>query len=404
MSDTNTEEKLTDAEQKFFDDNKKDLEGADIKSIKEAYKLFTQDPQTWQTKWENYIAGNSNSHNSNAAPQNDAQVDENEPASNPQPAEEQDWMKDWLKQYRQTYQIDPENEANNKYTLNGEPNSEGLLISIEPKEEGQTGTAAQYYDLNHFAIRTSSKGVEPKDQSFEHFKNHIAIAKENGSDEITMGNTKSAAFRTKLAAAVLATDGMTLTTPLKDTDSFDFSPEALKEIPTETQTALLEFALKNGAAIENPILDFNNEAVKNLPEELKYKYFANLLQDEQAKGQIKNAPEIDFFARDENGNKIETERKTVEIKDESGKTITREDGSPRTLEIVNYQSNPTLEGLDKEEMKALRTFKREQQITQIRNDENNKDKVGIHDKVAALRQQLKGKPETNAKQRLPTLM
>ena len=391
MSDTNTEEKLTDEEQKFYDDNKKDLDGADIKSIKEAYKLFTQDPQSWQIKWEEYVAGNTDSKNNDNTRKNTTEIDENEPASPSQPVEEQDWMKGLLEQYREAYQIAPENEAGNKYVINNEPNDEGLLITIEPKEEGKTGTTAQYYDRNHFAICTSTKGVEPKDQSFEHFKNHIAIAKENGSDEITMGNTKSAVFRTKLAAAVLATEGMSLATPLKETDSLDFSNEALKEIPVETQTALLKFALENGAQLENPILDFNNEAVKNLPKELQYKYLATLLQNEETKGQIKNAPEIEFFAKDGNGNKIEikTERKTVTAKDADGNIVAREDGSPRTIEIVNYEPNPALKNLKNEELAALRTFKREQQIAKIRSDNNNKDKVRMHDKVAALRQQLK---------------
>lgn len=387
MSDT---EQLTSEEQKFFDDNKNDFDGADIKSIKKAYEFFSKDPATWKQEWANYIAAETDSQNESNNEGNTATtVDENEPgthASN----ENSEWMNGLVEQYQAAYDANP--QTKNQYNINGELQNDGsYLIAINPQEEGKTGTTAQYYDRNHFAIRTSTKGVEPKDQSFEHFKNHIAVAKENGSDEIAMGNTQSAVFRTKLAAAVLATEGMSLHTPLKETDSLDFSPETLKGIPAETQGKLLEFALQNGAAIENPILDFNNEAVKNLPEELKYKYLATLLQNEETKGQIKNAPEIEFFAKDENGNKIETERKTIDVKDADGNIVARNDGSPRTIEIINYEPNPALKNLGEEELTTLRTFKREQQIAQIRSDDNNKSKVEMHDKVAALRQQLKGK-------------
>lgn len=443
MSDT---EQLTSEEQKFFDDNKNDLDGADIKSIKKAYEFFSKDPATWKQEWASYIAAETDSQNESNNEGNTATtVDENEPgthASN----ENSEWMNGLVEQYQTAYDANPQTQ--NQYNINGELQDDGsYLIAIDPKEEGKTGTAAQYYDRNHFAIRTSKNNVEPKDQSFEHFKNHIAVAKENGSDEIAMGNTQSAVFRTKLAAAVLATEGMSLHTPLKETDSLDFSPETLKEIPAETQGKLLEFALQNGAAIENPILDFNNEAVKNLPEELKYKYLATLLQNEETKGQIKNAPEIDLFVKDSNGNRIEnksasyysvTVGKSSSAKfykleaDENGELITKknaegkscgvykdENGQEQLLPVkdnhnpnlpyvhtvdlgnnnfvdygikkmISYQQySPENSNFSKEDLETLRSYKREQQLKNIR--ENNAEKANIHDKVAALRQQLKGK-------------
>lgn len=408
MSNTNAKEKLNDKEkafkEKYFSDRNIDDEA--LKKIYEDCKNINDEQEIKAilgllppkkekelitlSDWDEAKDKTADPKNNTGQNKTPTVVDEGRrgTASN----EKSEWMNGLLEQYQTAYDANP--QTKNQYNINGEPQDDGsYLIAIDPKkeEEGKTGTVAQYYDRNHFAIRTSTKGVEPKDQSFEHFKNHIAVAKENGSDEIVMGNTKSAVFRTKLAAAVLATEGMSLHTPFKGTDSLDFSLETLKEIPVETQGKLLEFALQNGVEIENPILDFNNEAVKNLPEELKYKYLATLLQNEETKGQIKNAPEIEFFAKDENGNKIETERKTIDVKDADGNIVARNDGSPRTIEIINYEPNPALKNLGEEELTTLRTFKREQQIAQIRSDDNNKSKVEMHDKVAALRQQLKGK-------------
>lgn len=438
MSDT---EQLTSEEQKFFDDNKNDLDGADIKSIKKAYEFFSKDPATWKQEWANYIAAETDSQNESNNEGNTATtVDENEPgthASN----ENSEWMNGLVEQYQTAYDANPQTQ--NQYNINGELQDDGsYLIAIDPKEEGKTGTAAQYYDRNHFAIRTSKNNVEPKDQSFEHFKNHIAVAKENGSDEIVMGNTKSAVFRTKLAAAVLATEGMSLHTPLKKTDSLDFFPETLKEIPAETQGKLLEFALQNGVEIEHPILDFNNDAVKNLPEELKYKYLATLLKNEDAKGQIKNAPEIDLFKKDNNGKRIPTKTiftilaggKVHNLKtDENGELLISQDKDGKLYgTIVDSQGNETPKRLEKnidndgnvsysfmeaapqgiyqrkvnkmvyyqqyspeelnirqEDLEALRSYKREQQLKNIR--ENSAEKASAHDKVSALRTQLKGK-------------
>lgn len=348
MSDT---EQLTSEEQKFFDDNKNDFDGADIKSIKKAYEFFSKDPATWKQEWANYIAAETDSQNESNNEGNTATtVDENEPgthASN----ENSEWMNGLVEQYQTAYDANPQTQ--NQYNINGELQDDGsYLIAIDPKEEGKTGTAAQYYDRNHFAIRTSKNNVEPKDQSFEHFKNHIAVAKENGSDEIAMGNTQSAVFRTKLAAAVLATEGMSLHTPLKETDSLDFSPETLKGIPAETQGKLLEFALQNGAAIENPILDFNNEAVKNLPEELKYKYLATLLKNEDAKGQIKNAPEVDLNKKDPQGQYIPNKKAStyfiatkeemlyLQANDEGELKITEKDGQPYAT-VLDADGKPT---------------------------------------------------------------
>lgn len=439
MSDTNAEEKLTkeDFIAKYQQKIKEEL-GIEV-DMERAFNIYTQSKNN---DWINVLAQEVNT---SSKKEKDGKiptsVDEGEPgthASN----EKSEWN-GLLEQYQTAYDANP--QTKNQYNINGEPQDDGsYLIAIDPKEEGKTGTVAQYYDRNHFAIRTSTKGVEPKDQSFEHFKNHIAVAKENGSDEIVMGNTKSAVFRTKLAAAVLA-EGMSLHTPFKGTDSLDFSLETLKEIPVETQGKLLEFALKNGVEIENPILDFNNEAVKNLPEELKYKYLATLLKNEDAKRQIENAPEIDLFVKDSNGNRIENKSasyysvtvgkgssaKFYKLEaDENGELITEEDAEGKSCgvykdengnkqflpvkdnhnpnlpyvhtvdlgnnnfvdygikKMISYQQyTPENSNFSKEDLEALRSYKREQQLKNIR--ENDAEKTSAHDKVAALRTQLR---------------
>ena len=412
--DTETTQQLTKEEkdfytanQAFFDDN-----GADIATIKRGYEISLRQglkPDEWKDILIKEIASSNaeqKGENSNdSAPEQEGEnangstsIDEGqgnapEPSSN---AVEEEWMTDLLTKYKTEYNIDPEDESKNKYTINGEPNDDGLLITIEPKEgqEGLTGSAVQYYGgPEHFAIRTSKDNVEPKDQSFEHFKHHIAVAKANGSSEITMGNTSSAKFRSKLAAAVFETEGMSLSTPLKDSDSFDFSKESLEGISPETQGKLLKFALENGAGIENPILDFNNEAVKNLPEELKYKYLATLLQNPETKAQLQNIPTIEFYAKDENGNKIKQARENITVIGSDGQPIKNADGTDRTIESITYEPNPALKNLSKEELTVLRTSNREQQLAQIKeqtNDDGSK-KYDFHDKVVALRNQIKGK-------------
>ena len=218
--DTETTQQLTKEEkdfytanQAFFDDN-----GADIAIIRRGYEISLRQglkPDEWKDILIKEIASSNaeqKGENSNdSTPEQEGEnangstsIDEGqgnapEPSSN---AVEEEWMTDLLTKYKTEYNIDPEDESKNKYTINGEPNDDGLLITIEPKEgqEGLTGSAVQYYDgTDHFAIRTSKDNVEPKDQSFEHFKHHIAVAKANGSSEITMGNTSSAKFRSKLA-------------------------------------------------------------------------------------------------------------------------------------------------------------------------------------------------------------
>lgn len=173
MSDT---EQLTTEEQKFFEDNKNDLDGADIKSIKKAYEFFSKDPATWKQEWANYITADTDSQNENNNEGNTSTtVDENEPgthASN----ENSEWMNGLVEQYQTAYDANPQTQ--NQYNINGELQDDGsYLIAINPQEEGKTGTTAQYYDRNHFAIRTSTKGVEPKDQSFEHFKTILRLPK-----------------------------------------------------------------------------------------------------------------------------------------------------------------------------------------------------------------------------------
>ncbi len=412
--DTETTQQLTKEEkdfytanQAFFDDN-----GADIATIKRGYEISLRQglkPDEWKDILIKEIASSNaeqKGENSNdSAPEQEGEnangstsIDEDQGnAPEPSPnAVEEEWMTDLLTKYKTEYNIAPEDESKNKYTINGEPNDDGLLITIEPKEgqEGLTGSAVQYYGgPDHFAIRTSKDNVEPKDQSFEHFKHHIAVAKANGSSEITMGNTSSAKFRSKLAAAVFETEGMSLSTPLKDSDSFDFSKESLEGVKPETQGKLLKFALENGAGIENPILDFNNEAVKNLPEELKYKYLATLLQNPETKAQLQNIPTIEFYAKDENGNKIEQARENITVIGSDGQPIKNADGTDRTIKSITYEPNPALKNLSKEELTVLRTSNREQQLAQIKeqtNDDGSK-KYDFHDKVVALRNQIKGK-------------
>ena len=463
--DTETTQQLTKEEkdfytanQAFFDDN-----GADIATIKRGYEISLRQglkPDEWKDILIKEVASSNaeqKGENSNdSAPEQEGEnangstsIDEGqgnapEPSSN---AVEEEWMTDLLTKYKTEYNIDPEDESKNKYTINGEPNDDGLLITIEPKEgqEGLTGSAVQYYGgTDHFAIRTSKDNVEPKDQSFEHFKHHIAVAKENGSSEITMGNTSSAKFRSKLAAAVLETEGMSLTTPLKDSDSFDFSKESLEGISPETQGKLLKFALENGAGIENPILDFNNEAVKNLPDELKYKYLAKLLQNPETKAQLKNVPEVDLNKKDNQGQYITNKKASkhliatneemlyLQANDEGEIKITEKDGQlyatvldadgkptdrnlPLTKAGDKYTYKPTNEskpneiktivtlekytkddGFSTEDLNALAQYRyeqRQQKLAEIKeqtNDDGSK-KYDFHDKVAALRNQIKGK-------------
>ena len=468
--DTETTQQLTKEEkdfytanQAFFDDN-----GADIAIIRRGYEISLRQglkPDEWKDILIKEIASSNaeqKGENSNdSTPEQEGEnangstsIDEGqgnapEPSSN---AVEEEWMTDLLTKYKAEYNIDPNDESKNKYTIESEPNDDGFLITIEPKErqEGLTGSAVQYYDgTDHFAIRTSKDNVEPKDQSFEHFKHHIAVAKANGSSEITMGNTSSAKFRSKLAAAVFETEGMSLSTPLKDSDSFDFSKESLEGISPETQGKLLKFALENGAAIENPILDFNNEAVKNLPEDLKYKYLAKLLQNPETKAQLKNVPEVDLNKKDSQGQYITNKKASkhfiatdtdkeilyLQANDEGELNITEKDGHHYAT-VLDANGNPTdknlllekvgdkytytvapsnapmrkynvktvvaLEkytkddGFSTEDLNALAQYRHEQrqqklaQLKEQTNDDGSK-KYDFHDKVTALRNQIKGK-------------
>ena len=261
--DTETTQQLS-PEKEFYKNNAEKLGGLSEEQKKLAYETSLLFPD-WEGKFAEMLkkqqeetstteqeGENSNDATTNREGGNAASIDEDrENAQAPSSdAVEEEWMTDLLTKYKAEYNIDPNDESKNKYTIESEPNDDGFLITIEPKErqEGLTGSAVQYYGgPDHFAIRTSKDNVEPKDQSFEHFKHHIAVAKANGSSEITMGNTSSAKFRSKLAAAVFETEGMSLTTPLKDSDSFDFSKESLEGISPETQGKLLKFALENGA-------------------------------------------------------------------------------------------------------------------------------------------------------------
>ena len=450
--DTETTQQLS-PEEKFYKKNAEKLGGLNKAQKKLAYETSLLFPD-----WEEKFAEKLKQQEETSAPEQEGEnangstsIDEDRenaqaPSSN---AVEEEWMTDLLTKYKAEYNIDPNDESKNKYTIESEPNDDGFLITIEPKEgqEGLTGSAVQYYGgPDHFAIRTSKNNVEPKDQSFEHFKHHIAVAKANGSSEITMGNTSSAKFRSKLAAAVFETKGMSLSTPLKDSDSFDFSKESLEGIKPETQGKLLKFALENGAGIENPILDFNNEAVKNLPEDLKYKYLAKLLQNPETKAQLKNVPEVDLNKKDSQGQYITNKKASkhfiatdtdkeilyLQANDEGELNITEKDGhhyatvldangNPTDKNLLlekvgdKYTYKPTNEskpyevktvvalekytkddGFSTEDLNALAQYRHEQrqqklaEIKEQTNDDGSK-KYDFHDKVAALRNQIKGK-------------
>ena len=169
-------------------------------------------------------------------------------------------------------------------------------IDIDGKKEKQqlTGTAITYTSKNHVEIQKTKDGVEPKDQSFKHFQDHIAALKELGNTEIALGKIQSSKFCTKVVAAALANGIEATLTEGQKNHNLDFSAETLKEIPIETQTKLIEYALKNDVQIEfgenSPLLDFNNEAIQALPNELKIKYLCMLLANDKIKDKIKNAP------------------------------------------------------------------------------------------------------------------
>lgn len=461
MSENNTQnQRLTMKD--FKDKYSNDLGSASAEEIDNSYQLYLQYGDDWKTKLpknnsttatseigEENAADNADNSNPEKEGGNAASIDEDrENAQAPSSsAVEKEWMTDLLTKYKAEYNIDPNDESKNKYTIESEPNDDGLLITIEPKErqEGLTGSAVQYYGgPDHFAIRTSKNNVEPKDQSFEHFKHHIAVAKANGSSEITMGNTSSAKFRSKLAAAVFETEGMSLSTPLKDSDSFDFSKESLEGISPETQGKLLKFALENGAGIENPILDFNNEAVKNLPEDLKYKYLAKLLQNPETKAQLKNVPEVDLNKKDNQGQYITNKKASkhliatneemlyLQANDEGELKITEKDGhhyatvldangnptdknlllekvgdkytytvapSNAPMRKYNVKTVVTLEkytkddGFSTEDLNALAQYRyeqRQQKLAQLKEQTNDdgSPKYASHNQVAALRDKL----------------
>ena len=215
----------------------------------------------------------------------------------------------------------------------------------------------------------------------------MEILKNRGFDEIALGETQNPEFRTKLIAAALAND-VEISTPLKETDTISLSDKALKEIPETSQTDLLKFALENDVKLEfgenSPLLDFNNEAVQALPDNLKYKYMATLLQNEDTKDKIKNAPKVEFFT-------------TNNTKDEEGNDVFNPDGTPKTTN----EPNPALNELNEAELSTLRVFNRQQQIDELRRkvigqnpDGSNITAGDMHDKINALRNRDEGGTRT----------
>ena len=234
-------------------------------------------------------------------------------------------------------------------------------IDIDGKKEKQqlTGTAITYTSKNHVEIQKTKDGVEPKNQSFQHFQDHIAALKELGNTEITLGDIQSSKFCTKVVAAALANgieaNNITLKKGQKN-HNLDFSAETLKEIPIETQTKLIEYALKNDVQIEfgenSPLLDFNNEAIQALPNELKIKYLCMLLANDKIKDKIKNAPKPI---------KLEALKERVIGKNADGSDITAGDVHDKINALRNRDEGGTRTFKDKDgQTKTIKTITKEQ--------------------------------------------
>jgi len=316
-------------------------------------------------------------------------IDESEPNTTPTPEPENTQDEPWdIKveiYYKKTY---------NEGTVKSIPLEPGIYIEVDsqeklinpnnPKEKQQlTGTAISYDSANHVKIQKTKEGVEPKDQSFKHFQDHIAALKELGNTEIALGKIQSSKFCTKVVAAALANgiDNITLKNDQKN-HNLDFSAETLKEIPVENQTQLIEYAIKNDVKIEfgenSPLLDFNNETLKGLDEETKYQFLALLLKNPETKDKIQNIPTIELYAKDENG-KIITEEVSEIIKDKDGKDKEikfnrmkiNEKIQPEDVEILRKQAKEQTEfQAEFETRKAERIAALKERIAKKEGEEN----------------------------------
>lgn len=211
------------------------------------------------------------------------------PTTQPENTDDGNWINTVIKYYQEQYK---------EHLYEPVAIDNGIHFEVSPhtnKEQQLTGTAISYLSQNHVEIQKTKEGVEPKDQSFQHFQDHIAALKKLGNTEIALGQIQSSKFCTKVVAAALANgiDNITLENN-QEHHKLDFSAETLKGIPVKTQTKLIEYALKNDVQIEfgenSPLLDFNNEAIQALPDELKIKYLCMLLANDKIKDKIKNAP------------------------------------------------------------------------------------------------------------------
>lgn len=374
---TETTEKSENNNEELLDFARKNPHIA-IDELNEAFELYKKDPIEFQNRFPRQDADNKITEDLNKEETPDKKIahigESTATEIHTNENEDKSWQEEVIEEYKQKY-----NEEN----INVDALANGIHIEVAPQDEQQlTGTAINYHTEDHIEIQKTQNGIEPKDQSYQHFLDHIEILKNRGFDEIALGETQNPEFRTKLIAAALAND-VVISTPLKEAETISLSDKSLKEISPENQTQLLQFALENNVKLEfdenSPLLDFNNEAVQALPDKLKYKYMAILIQNEGAKDKIKNAPKVEFFI-------------TNNTKDEEGNDVLNPDGTPKTTN----EPNPALNELNEDELSTLRIFNREQQINELKNrvigqndDGSNITAGDAHNKVNDLRNRIK---------------
>ncbi len=376
-SDTNTSKKITISDMPLIEENSNEnTNNQEVETSTPASSSIEEDKTEEEQKLDTDAP--------KSALVSDIPITEHTQEEHTEEQEKTPWSVDVIKKYQEKYNTE------DKENVTHEPLGEGVHIEVAPhsKDEQQlTGTAVNYHTEDHIEIQKTKNGVEPKDQSYQHFLDHMEILQKREFEEIELGRTSSPEFRTKLIAAALA-NNLKINTPLKEEDTISLSDKTLKEIPETSQTDLLKFALENDVKLEfgenSPLLDFNNEAVQALPDKLKYKYMATLLQNEDTKDKIKNAPKVEFFT-------------TNNTKDEEGNDVFNPDGTPKTTN----EPNPALNELNKDELSTLRIFNRQQQITELRGkvigqnpDGSNITAGDMHDKINALRNRDEGGTRT----------
>ncbi len=292
------------------------------------------------------------------------------------------WQTEVISKYQEIY---GENNVENDVLTSG-----GIQIEVARHTNNKgidlTGTAANYSEEDKLEIKPTRDGVAPKDQSFQHFLDHIEVLKYRGFSEIALGKTNEAAFRTKLISAVLQKD-MNLA-PLEQGLELDLSAETLKDIAPQTQTKLLKKALEYNAKINfgenSPLLDFNNKAIQGLDEAEKYQYLAMLLKNDNTKDQVSNIPPINFYKKDMEG-KFETTETTVMLNDENGTfksySVSKRIMNPKIHEEDAKVLKPIFDIQERTELTALR----QQKIANIRSGKEGKTDSDAHDKLNNLR-------------------